>query len=114
MTGAGASKRARDEDRARITTLLDTAFAEGQLDGIEHRERVARVVQARMLSEIEAEIADLQLRFQPLPPLPAPPPRKRSALAPAVVGFTLVAVVLILLLALLALILFARVALTIF
>lgn len=72
MSGGRLSKRARDADRSRIADILDAAYAEGQIDGIEHRERVSQAIRAKTLAELDKQVADLQ--FEPTPPS-SPPAR---------------------------------------
>jgi len=79
------NKRARDADRDQVMGLLDGALADGQLDGFEHRERVARALQSGTLGELGATVADLQVAtptfLVPAPKPPAPVPTEESALA---------------------------------
>lgn len=88
-----SGKRARDADREQVMGLLDGALADGQLDGFEHRERVARALRSGTLGELGATVADLQVATPtfllppvqpPTPPAPAvaPPPRPAPPAAP--------------------------------
>ncbi|WP_433800203.1 DUF1707 SHOCT-like domain-containing protein [Actinomycetospora sp. CA-084318] len=89
--------RARDTDRTATCDLLDTAFAEGQIDGSEHRERTAAAMRARSIAELSALVADLQRarRADPPPGPAAPaPPSRRWSWADAVVAFVVVLAVL--------------------
>lgn len=52
--------RARDIDRAQVSTVLDAAYAEGQLGADEYHDRSARAGTARTLGELAALTADLQ------------------------------------------------------
>lgn len=71
--------RARDADRNALCNALDTAYAEGQMDGAEHRERTATALRATTLGELKALVADLQLE-RPIALLPPDrPPRSRGA-----------------------------------
>ncbi|MEV0435813.1 DUF1707 domain-containing protein [Nocardia sp. NPDC050413] len=52
--------RARDIDRAEVSTVLDAAYAEGQLGAEEYHDRVKRAGSARTLGELRGLTADLQ------------------------------------------------------
>ncbi|MFD3744697.1 DUF1707 domain-containing protein [Nocardia sp. NPDC058633] len=52
--------RARDIDRAQASTVLDAAYAEGQLGAQEYHDRVASASEARTVGELAGLIADLQ------------------------------------------------------
>jgi hypothetical protein len=52
--------RARDSDRSDACQVLDSALAEGQLSGEEHRQRVSAATNAATLGELQSLIADLQ------------------------------------------------------
>lgn len=52
--------RARDIDRAETATVLDAAYAEGQLGADEYHDRLAQVRAARTLGELAESTADLQ------------------------------------------------------
>ncbi|MGW1739701.1 DUF1707 SHOCT-like domain-containing protein [Nocardia sp. NPDC001965] len=54
------SIRARDIDRAETSTLLDAAYAEGQLGAGEYHDRVAQARAAKTLGELRILVADLQ------------------------------------------------------
>ena len=74
---ASPRTRARDADRSALCSALDAAFADGQLDGAEHRERTAAALRAKTLGELRALAHDLQVA-EPVPELrPAPPRRAR-------------------------------------
>jgi hypothetical protein len=79
--------RARDLDRTEVCGLLDTAYADGQLDAEEHRSRTAAATAAKTLGELREFVDDLQLE-KPLPDLreraPQRPPRPRSRIVAAV------------------------------
>ncbi|WP_328389434.1 DUF1707 SHOCT-like domain-containing protein [Nocardia sp. NBC_00416] len=53
--------RARDIDRAETSTLLDAAYAEGQLDADEYHDRVARARAAKTLGALRPLVVDLQV-----------------------------------------------------
>ncbi|MGW6336037.1 DUF1707 SHOCT-like domain-containing protein [Nocardia rhamnosiphila] len=52
--------RARDIDRAETATVLDGAYAEGQLDAAEYHDRIAQARAAKTLGELSGLVADLQ------------------------------------------------------
>ncbi|MDP0397847.1 DUF1707 SHOCT-like domain-containing protein [Tsukamurella strandjordii] len=91
----GAGKRARDADREEVMGLLDSALSDGQLDGAEHRDRVATALRASTLGELTGLVDDLQvaapsfLRPPPPPPpapvlaKPSPPGPPRPAVRPS-------------------------------
>ncbi|NUS91975.1 MAG: DUF1707 domain-containing protein [Nocardia sp.] len=54
------SIRARDIDRAETSTLLDAAYAEGQLGAGEYHDRVAQARAAKTLGDLRGLVADLQ------------------------------------------------------
>lgn len=73
---ARARARARDADRTATCDLLDVAFGEGQIDGMEHRTRTAAALAAVTVDELRAVTADLQSG-------PAAPAGPATATAPA-------------------------------
>ncbi len=52
--------RARDIDRAETATVLDGAYAEGQLGAAEYHDRIAQAQAAKTLGELSELVADLQ------------------------------------------------------
>lgn len=76
------NKRARDADRDHVMGLLDGALADGQLDGFEHRERVARALQSATLGELGATLADLQVATPNFLLPPVQPAVPRPVVAP--------------------------------
>jgi hypothetical protein len=56
-----------------LCTVLDTAYADGQLDKAEHRARTTAAMAAKTLGELRALADDLQVE-QALPPLRTPRP----------------------------------------
>lgn len=89
--------RARDADRDALCTALDAAFAEGQLDGTEHRERTTAALRATTLGELRALAEDLQVRT-PTPqraasptPQRTPRARRRAQWVGAVVSLLMIA-----------------------
>jgi len=85
--------RARDLDRTEVCGLLDTAYADGQLDAEEHRTRTAAATAAKTLGELRELVEDLQLE-KPMPELRerAPQPLVRGGRR---VGATIAALVLL-------------------
>ena len=67
------STRARDLDRSTLCAVLDTAYADGQLDKAEHGLRTTAAMTATTLGELRALTHDLQVE-QALPPLREPRP----------------------------------------
>ncbi|MBW4779865.1 DUF1707 domain-containing protein [Rhodococcus fascians] len=63
--------RARDIDRALTATVLDSAYADGQLTFDEHRLRSERARVAITLRDLRRLVSDLQIDVD----LPEPPPR---------------------------------------
>ncbi|WP_102145942.1 DUF1707 SHOCT-like domain-containing protein [Mycobacterium hubeiense] len=61
-----AGTRAKDSDRNDTCRILDTALAEGQLSGTEHRERVRAATHAATLGELQSLVADLQTANAPV------------------------------------------------
>ncbi|MEU2033526.1 DUF1707 SHOCT-like domain-containing protein [Nocardia amamiensis] len=59
-TAASGRMRARDLDRAAASSLLDAAYAEGQLGADEYHDRIAQAAAARTLGELTRLTADLQ------------------------------------------------------
>ncbi|MBF6099127.1 DUF1707 domain-containing protein [Nocardia cyriacigeorgica] len=52
--------RARDLDRAHTASVLDAAYAEGQLGADEYHDRIAQAGAAKMVGELSALVDDLQ------------------------------------------------------
>ncbi|WP_435795269.1 DUF1707 SHOCT-like domain-containing protein [Nocardia aurea] len=59
-TTASGRMRARDLDRSTVSSVLDAAYAEGQLGAGEYHDRTARAASAKTLGELDALVADLQ------------------------------------------------------
>ncbi|MFE7747052.1 DUF1707 domain-containing protein [Nocardia sp. NPDC057455] len=59
-TAASGRTRARDLDRATASSLLDAAYAEGQLGADEYYDRIAQAAAAKTLGALAALTADLQ------------------------------------------------------
>jgi hypothetical protein len=66
--------RARDADRSATCAILDSALVDGQLDTVEHRERIAAAMTATTLAELAALTTDLQTPTR-APVVAARPPR---------------------------------------
>ncbi|MFF2085593.1 DUF1707 domain-containing protein [Nocardia sp. NPDC058176] len=58
--GPESVTRARDIDRAQVSSVLDAAYAEGQLSAHEYHDRVRRAASARTLGDLGGLTADLQ------------------------------------------------------
>ncbi|MGE3660303.1 MAG: DUF1707 domain-containing protein [Pseudonocardia sp.] len=83
--------RARDTDRDSVCKALDAAFADGQLDGAEHRERTAAALRTKTLGELHALVEDLQLS-SPMPQrITRPASAGRARWVAAVVSLVLLA-----------------------
>jgi Domain of unknown function (DUF1707)/Domain of unknown function (DUF4333) len=54
------STRANDADRANVCGILDNAYANGELDGDEHRERCSSAMSAKTRGQLIGLISDLQ------------------------------------------------------
>lgn len=63
--------RTSDADRAQVTTLLNTAYAEGRLSYDEHDERTAATLRSRTFDELIQLTADLVPADSELVPAPA-------------------------------------------
>jgi Domain of unknown function (DUF1707) len=66
--------RAKDSDREDTCKVLDSALADGQLSGVEHRQRVSAATNAATLGDLQALVSDLQTENAPvrLPDLTQP------------------------------------------
>ena len=67
-----STTRATDADRTAVLTLLDAAFADGQLDVEEHDLRTDLVADARTLGDLESLTSDLQDATPPRPTTSVP------------------------------------------
>jgi Domain of unknown function (DUF1707) len=75
-----------------VCGLLDSAYADGQLDAEEHRSRTAAATAAKTLGELRELVEDLQLEEptpQPREPARTPPARRGKVIAAAVVALLL-------------------------
>jgi hypothetical protein len=54
------TQRANDADRANVCGILDNAYANGELDGDEHRERCSSAMSAKTRGQLIGLISDLQ------------------------------------------------------
>jgi Domain of unknown function (DUF1707) len=70
--------RAGNEDREKVVSQLNTAFAEGRLDVTELEERVAAAYQAKTMGELVPLTADLPAQYaaSPVRRQAAPPPAR--------------------------------------
>ncbi|MBA4858608.1 DUF1707 domain-containing protein [Nocardia farcinica] len=70
--------RARDIDRANASSVLDAAYAEGQLGAAEYHDRTARAAAAKTVGDLAGLLADLQVpaTVRDLVPSSAAAPRK--------------------------------------
>ena len=58
----GDFTRANDVDRADVCAILDKAYADGELDAEEHRQRCSSAMLAKTRGELLNMISDLQAR----------------------------------------------------
>jgi len=72
--------RARDLDRANASSVLDAAYAEGQLGADEYRDRTAQPQVAKTIGELEGLIGDLQAPSTVRDRVPATPNASRNLL----------------------------------
>jgi hypothetical protein len=72
-TAQSPTTRARDLDRSTLCAVLDTAYADGQLDQAEHEARTTAAMAATTLGELRTLADDLQIE-NALPPLRTPRP----------------------------------------
>jgi hypothetical protein len=72
-TAQSPTTRARDLDRSALCAVLDTAYADGQLDAAEHGARTTAAMAATTLGDLRALADDLQVEHA-LPPLRVPRP----------------------------------------
>ncbi|TJZ76034.1 DUF1707 domain-containing protein [Rhodococcus oryzae] len=79
--------RAREVDRAAVRDALDSAFADGQLSDLEHRNRVEAAGSARTLADLDRLVRDLQVpaELRESVSAPSPPRSTRWAVALATV-----------------------------
>jgi len=73
--------RAGNDDRERVVTQLNTAFAEGRLEMAELDERVAAAYAAKTIGQLRPLTADLPISAAPAP-RPAPPPARPAPAEP--------------------------------
>ncbi|WP_094275918.1 DUF1707 SHOCT-like domain-containing protein [Rhodococcus sp. OK302] len=79
--------RARDVDRDAVRDALDSAFVDGQLTDVEHRNRTEATRSARTLADLDRLVRDLQLPadLRESVTTPSPPRSTRWAVALATV-----------------------------
>ena len=58
----GDPTRANDAERADVCGILDSAYADGELDGDEHRQRTAAAMSAKTRGQLLGLLTDLQTR----------------------------------------------------
>jgi hypothetical protein len=94
----GASTRANDADRADVCAILDNAYADGELDPEEHRQRCTSAMSAKTRNQLLDLIRDLQARppaFMQQPAMAVAAKPSRTWIVGAIAGAGLVAVVVI-------------------
>ena len=77
-----AHLRATDLDRTKIASLIDRAYAEGQLNSLEHDERVSAAMTAATRGDLLELIKDLQVE-RPEFSAPESPEKKANPLIPS-------------------------------
>jgi hypothetical protein len=91
----GDSTRASDADRADVCAILDNAYADGELDADEHRQRCSSAMSAKTRSQLLDLISDLQARppvFTQQPPIAVKVNPNRKWIVGATAGGGLAAV----------------------
>jgi hypothetical protein len=97
-SSSGVPTRANDADRADVCAILDNAYADGELDPDEHRQRCALAMSAKTRSELLDLISDLQARpptFTQQPTTAGKVNPNRKWIIGAIVGGCLAAVVVV-------------------
>jgi hypothetical protein len=92
----GVSTRATDADRADVCAILDNAYADGELDPDEHRQRCSSAMSAKTRNQLLDLIRDLQARppaFAQQPAMAVAAKPSRQWIVWAVAGGGLAAVV---------------------
>jgi Domain of unknown function (DUF4190)/Domain of unknown function (DUF1707) len=80
------SMRASDDDRWRVQSVLNDAFAEGRLSQQEWDERVSQLASAATYSELDRLTTDLPVPYTGPPPPVGPPSTNKLAIASLVCG----------------------------
>jgi Domain of unknown function (DUF4190)/Domain of unknown function (DUF1707) len=80
------SMRASDDDRWRVQSALNEAYAEGRLSQQEWDERVSQLASAATYSELDRLTSDLPVPYSPPPAPVGPPATNRLAIASLVCG----------------------------
>jgi hypothetical protein len=80
------SMRASDDDRWRVQSVLNDAFAEGRLSQQEWDERVSQLASAATYGELDRLTADLPVPYVGPPPPAGRPPTNRLAIASLLCG----------------------------
>ena len=75
--------RARDVDRTAVCDVLDSAHSDGQLTGVEHRNRTEAARSARTMAELDRLVRDLQVPADLRDSVPTPPPARDTGWAVA-------------------------------
>jgi len=94
----GDSTRANDADRADVCAILDNAYADGELDADEHRQRCASAMSAKTRGQLLGMISDLQARppvFSQQPAIAVQGNPNRKWIVGAAVGSGLAAVAIV-------------------
>ena len=97
-SSSGDSTRASDADRADVCAILDNAYADGELDADEHRQRCSSAMSAKTRSQLLEMISDLQARppaFSQQPTIPVKVNPNRKWIIGATVGGVLAAVAIV-------------------
>ena len=92
------STRANDADRADVCAILDNAYADGELDPDEHRQRCSSAISAKTRNQLLDLIRDLQARpptFAQQPAMPVAAKPSSRWIVGAIAGGGLAAVVLL-------------------
>jgi hypothetical protein len=91
----GDSTRASDVDRADVCAILDKAYADGELDAEEHRQRCSWAMSAKTRGQLVGMVSDLQARppvFSTQPAIAVRARPNRKVIIGAIVGAGVAAV----------------------
>ena len=94
----GDSTRANDAERADVCAILDNAYADGELDGDEHRQRCSSAMSAKTRGQLLGLISDLQARppvFAQQPTIAVKANPNRKWIVGATVGGVLAVIVIV-------------------
>jgi Domain of unknown function (DUF4190)/Domain of unknown function (DUF1707) len=78
--------RASDDDRWRVQSVLNDAYADGRLSQPEWDERVSQLASAATYSELDRLTSDLLVPYTGPPPPAGPPPTNSLAIAALICG----------------------------